>query len=101
MKNATRSVRQLLILTALIAVGALTAFWGLAQVTTPSRPLAQWMPSGALLYLESSDFGTQLRDWNRSGVKAKWLVSKNRESFMTTRLMLKLQEVYKEFSDAA
>src|SRR5262249_18002073 len=40
-------------------------------------------------------------DWNRSGVKAKWLVSKNRESFMTTRLMLKLQEVYKEFSDAA
>src|SRR5206468_10212719 len=77
------------------------AFWGLAQVPTPSRPLAQWMPSGAVFYLESSDFATQLGDWNRSGVKAKWLASKNYEEFMTTRLVLKLKEVYTEFSNAA
>src|SRR5262245_17718883 len=77
------------------------ALWTLAQVPTGRQPLAQWMPSGALLYLESSDFATQLSDWNRSDVKAKWLASKNHEAFMTTRLMLKLKEVYAEFSTAA
>jgi hypothetical protein len=75
--------------------------WTLAQVPAASRPLAQWIPAGALLYLESSDFATQLRDWDRSEVKAKWLVSKNHEEFMTTRLMLKLRDVYAEFSNAA
>src|SRR5262245_54875566 len=84
-----------------ICFGVYAAFWALAQVATPPRPLSQWMPGGALFYLESSDFSTQLRDWNRSDVKTKWMASKNYEEFMTTRLMLKLKEVYEEFSAAA
>jgi hypothetical protein len=86
---------------AAIALAIAAALWGLAQVPPPNRPLAQWMPSGAVFYLESSDFATELRDWNRSGVKTKWLASKNYEDFMTTRLVLKLKEVYAEFSNAA
>jgi len=82
-------------------IGVTASLWALAQVPATARPLAQWMPSGALLYLESSDFATQLRDWNRSEVKMKWLASKNHEEFMTTRLMLKLRDVYAEFSTAA
>ena len=84
-----------------ICFGICAAFWALAQVPNPSRPLSEWLPGGALFYLESSDFASQLRDWNRSDVKAKWLVSKNHEEFMTTRLMLKLKDVYEEFSAAA
>jgi hypothetical protein len=89
----------------IIGVAAImTAMWAAAQIATlaPSgRPLANWMPGGALLYLESPDFGTELRDWNRSAVKSKWLASKNYEAFHTTRLVLKLQDVYAEFSAAA
>jgi hypothetical protein len=82
----------------------MAAVWASAQVTTLApvgQPLALWMPGGALLYLESPDFGTELRDWNRSAVKSHWLASKNYEAFHTTRLVLKLQDVYAEFSAAA
>jgi len=85
----------------LISVGILAGFWAAAQAPVPSRPLAEWMPDGALLYLESSDFTAQLRDWNRSKMKSEWLASKNHEHFMTTRLILKLKDVYGEFSNAA
>src|SRR5436190_22807562 len=85
----------------LISVGILAGFWAAAQAPVPSRPLAEWMPGGALLYLESSDFAAQLRDWNRSKMKSEWLASKNHEHFMTTRLILKLKDVYGEFSNAA
>jgi hypothetical protein len=75
--------------------------WAIAQVSVAPQPLSKWMPGGALLYLESSDFATQLQDWNRSDVKTKWLGSKNNEQYLTTRLALKLKEVYGEFSGAA
>jgi hypothetical protein len=99
--NAKLDVRGTRVVLAAIVLAIVAAFWSFAQVPTPNRPLAQWMPSGAVFYLESSDFATQLRDWNRSGVKAKWLASKNHEEFMTTRLVLKLKEVYAEFANAA
>jgi hypothetical protein len=84
-----------------ISFGILAGLWAMAQVSPTPRALSEWMPGGALLYLESSDFATQLRDWNRSEVKSKWLASKNHEEFLTTRLVLKLKEVYGEFSSAA
>jgi hypothetical protein len=86
-----------LFLCAAILVGA----FAVAQVATTPQSLTRWMPGGALFYLESSDFATQLRDWDRSDVQTKWLASKNHEQFMTTRLALKLQDAYKEFSSAA
>ncbi len=92
-------MKRIRVLTALVLM--LFVVWAAAQVAVPPRPLAEWMPSGALLYLESEDFATQLRDWNRSQVQSDWLASKNHESFMTTRLVLKLKDVYDEFSAAA
>ena len=91
--------RVILLVTIALCIAA--GVWAVAQVSVAPQPLAKWMPGGALLYLESSDFATQLQDWNRSGVKTKWLASKNNEQFLTTRLVLKLKEVYGEFSGAA
>ncbi|HYR84479.1 MAG TPA: hypothetical protein VE422_10420 [Terriglobia bacterium] len=85
----------------MVCLGILAGFWAMAQVLPAPRPLSERMPGGALLYLESADFATQLRDWNRSEVKSKWIASKNHEEFLTTRLALKLKEVYGEFSSAA
>ncbi len=76
----------------LVCFGIVIGVWAAAQVSVARQPLSNWMPAGALLYLESSDFATQLRDWNRSEVKTKWLASKNHEQFLTTRLVLKLKE---------
>ena len=84
-----------------ICVGIVAGLWAMAQVSPARRPLSEWMPGGALLYLESADFATQLRDWNRSAVKSKWMASKNHEDFLTTRLALKLKDAYGEFSSAA
>src|SRR5438552_1241339 len=84
-----------------ICLAIAAGIWAAAQVSTAPPSLSKWMPRGALLYLESSDFAAQLRDWDRSVVQAKWLASKNHEQFLTTRLALKLQDVYQEFSAAA
>src|SRR5262245_12206120 len=85
----------------MIALCVAAGVWAVAQVSVAPQPLSKWMPGGALLYLESSDFATQLQDWNRSDVRTNWLASKNNEHFLTTRLALKLKEVYGEFSGAA
>jgi hypothetical protein len=83
------------------AVAIVAGVWASAQVQPAPQSLSRWMPGGALFYLGSEDFATQLRDWNRSDVKARWLASKNHEQFLTTRLALKLKDVYEEFSGAA
>src|SRR5262245_60307729 len=75
--------------------------WAAAQVAAALPWLSRGMRGGALLYLESADFGAQLRDWDRSSVNAKWIASKNHEQFLTTRLALKLKDAYQEFSAAA
>src|SRR5215467_14450855 len=84
-----------------ICGATIAGVWAAAQVATAPQSLSKWMPGGAMLYLESSSFASQLRDWDCSDVQAKWLASKNHEQFMTTRLALKLQDAYKEFSGAA
>jgi hypothetical protein len=84
-----------------ICLGILAGFWAVAQVPVAPRPLSAWMPRGALLYMQSPDFGELLRDWKRSDVKVKWLTSKNHEEFLTTRLVLKFKGVYSEFANAA
>ncbi|HEY2381760.1 MAG TPA: hypothetical protein VGK48_11335 [Terriglobia bacterium] len=90
---------KLFLLTAVAAVAA--GVWTVAQVQPSPQPLSRWMPGGALFYLESADFATQLQDWDRSEVKTRWLASKNHEQFLTTRLALKLTDAYGEFAAAA
>jgi hypothetical protein len=69
--------------------------------TQPAQNLAQWMPGGALLYLESPDFGSLLGEWNTSRVKSDWLASANYEVFARTNLLTKLSEVYQQYGTAA
>ena len=59
------------------------------------------MPGGALIYLESSNFGGLLRDWDDSKVKADWLESANYEVFSRSNLFTKLNEVYGQYGEAA
>jgi hypothetical protein len=54
-----------------------------------------------LFYLESPDFGRYLEDWNQSEVRSEWMAGDNHEDFLTTRLVLKLQDVFDEFGAAA
>jgi len=71
------------------------------QTATPQPDLAQYLPGGALLYLESPDFGRLLRDWNDSPVKTAWLASAHYEVFSRSNLFTKLREVYGQYGDAA
>jgi len=79
--------------------------WGaglvLLQTTPPATKLAAWMPSGALIYLESPDFGRLMRDWDSSKVKADWLNSDNYAAFSRSNLFTKLAEVYGQYGEAA
>jgi hypothetical protein len=65
------------------------------------RPLAEWMPGGALLYLESPDFGRLLGERDASQVKAEWLAGPNYEVFSRSNLLTKLTGVYQEYGTAA
>jgi hypothetical protein len=78
---------------------ALIAYWAVAQ--NAPAPLAGIFPSGAMLYLESKDFGAMLRDWDASPEKSDWLKSPNYEAFSRSRLFLRLGDAQKEFAAAA
>ena len=71
------------------------------QPVTPPPDLATFMPGGALLYLQSPNFGGLLRDWNNSQVKADWLASANYQVFSRSNLFNKLHEVYGQYGEAA
>ncbi|MGO4886079.1 MAG: hypothetical protein ACLP59_35425 [Bryobacteraceae bacterium] len=73
----------------------------LLQTQPPAPKLAAIMPSGALLYLETPDFGRLLRDWDTSKVRADWLTSANYAVFSRSNLFTKLAGVYKEYGAAA
>jgi hypothetical protein len=68
---------------------------------TPSSTLAAFMPTGPLLFVESPDFATLVRDWNNSKEKQKWLESDNYRVFSRSRLFLRLQEAQQQFAVAA
>ena len=76
--------------------------WAAYQATAmPEAPLSRYVPSGALLYLQARDFSTLLEDWNRSPQKQAWLGSSNYEVFSRSRLLLRLNDVGKQFAAAA
>jgi hypothetical protein len=83
-------------------LGVLLAVTSEALTPQPAgEPLARLMPAGALLYLESQDFAKIVHDWNQSPEKASWLASDNYRVFSRSRLFLRLQEVQREFAEAA
>ncbi len=88
---------------AAIALAILLSAAGVAwlQNTEPARGMAAFMPSGALIYLEASDFGRLLRDWNGSNAKRDWLASENYAVFQQSNLFTKLHGVYAEYGAAA
>lgn len=71
------------------------------QTRPPALELAKLMPSGALLYAEAPNFGSLLRDWDKSALKADWLQSANYEEFSRSNLFIKLSDVFSQYGEAA
>ena len=88
---------------AIVLVALLVAIAGYVflQPQPPRQDLAGWMPGGALLYLETPDFGRLLREWDASSVKKQWLASANYDVFSHSNLFAKLAGVYQEYGAAA
>jgi hypothetical protein len=86
-----------------VAVGrsAYRAGSGMLRQQSAEAPLSHFVPSGALLYLESKDFSALLADWDHSPEKQMWLKSDNYEIFSRSRLLLRLNDANTEFSRAA
>jgi hypothetical protein len=78
------------------------AGWAFFQAAPPpSRPLAEIVPAGPLLYLEAKDFSAIVRDWNASPEKEAWLKSDNYAVFARSHLLLRLTDARDEFATAA
>jgi hypothetical protein len=87
-----------------LLIGAVSMGLGWAAyqaATTPEAPLSRYVPSGALLYLQTKDFSALLADWNGSSQKQAWLDSTNYEVFSRSRLLLRLNDAGKQFAAAA
>jgi len=63
--------------------------------------LATLLPPGATMVLEAKDLSSLVRDWNASQAKTAWLQSANYETFVRSRLFLRLKDAYDEFATAA
>ena len=86
---------------ALAGAGVLAAvIFYAAPFQTSAPPLAGWFPSGSSLYLEAKDFSAELRAWNQSAEKQRWLASARYEGFSRSNLFLKLDTAWQEFTAA-
>jgi hypothetical protein len=83
-----------LLLLAILGVGA----WLVAQNAATPKPLAELTPAGAMLYLEAKNLSSLLTDWNGSAEKKTWLASDNYQVFSRSRLYLRLQQSFEEYS---
>jgi hypothetical protein len=86
-------------------IGVLLATVG-ALLQTPAQPPRQigitaLLPAGATLVLQAKDLASLVGDWNSSAEKTKWLASANYQAFSRSRLFLRLEGAYDEFSTAA
>jgi hypothetical protein len=86
----------------LIAVAFAGIGWGAYRATpSPDPGLSHFVPSGALLYLQATDFVSLLADWDKSPEKQGWVKSNNYEVFSRSRLFLRLKDALTELSSAA
>ena len=87
------------------AVAMAGMLWVAAQVAPvpAEKPagVAAMLPQGALLAIESPDFGVLLHDWEASPEQAAWLKSDDYGVFSRSRLFQRLSEAQEEFAGAA
>jgi hypothetical protein len=85
-----------------ICLGCLALGWTIhLAAPPPAAPLSQFVPAGALLYLQADDFSTLLAQWNASAEKKHWLEGDNYEMFSRSRLFLRLKGASDQFATAA
>lgn len=65
-----------------------------------SFSLAQVMPKGALVYIQSKDLTSQLNTWYKSNAHKLYFESDSYKQFSASRLFLKFQERVQEFEGA-
>lgn len=75
--------------------------WLRGQLAPTERPMSSLVPPGALVYLESPDFGSLLSRWNASAEKKAWIASNNYSVLSRSRLLGRLQQAQGEFQTAA
>ena len=86
----------------LLAGACIGVGWAAHQSGVPAGPaLSNYVPAGALLYLETKDFSSLLSSWNGSSEKQNWVKSDNYEVFSRSRLFLRLKEASDQFTVAA
>ena len=88
----------------LFCVAALTAggVYAALEVGAPAQSsLAAYAPPGALLAIESPDFGSLLRSWNSSSEQRHWLAGDDYAAFSRSRLFGRLGDAQSEFATAA
>jgi hypothetical protein len=83
---------------AILSLGA--GLWLLLGQAGGSAGLAGWLPGGAVMAVESPDFGRLVRDWEGSGERKVWLESGNYGELVRSRLGLKLQEWSEAYREA-
>ena len=85
-----------------IVVACAAIGWATYLVAAPAQPpLSEYVPAGALVYLEAKDLSALLGDWNSSAEKKQWLTSDNYEVFSRSRLFLRLKQAGGQFAATA
>jgi hypothetical protein len=86
----------------LLAGACIGVGWAAHQSGAPTGPaLSNFVPAGALLYLEAKDFSSLVSAWNGSSEKQSWVKSDNYEVFSRSRLFLRLKQASDQFTVAA
>lgn len=91
-------------LSLILSVVAAACLYEIQSAHSPaavSPRIDEFVPEGALLYIEAKDFSGLLRDWNTSPEKAAWLESDDHTVFSQSRLFLRLHRFFERFEKAA
>jgi hypothetical protein len=94
-------MKTILIILLIVVVSVGLGWTAYQTASTPEPPLSKYVPSGALIYLQATDFSSLLSDWIGSPQKREWLGSSNYEVFSRSRLLLRLKDAGKQFASAA
>lgn len=91
--------RSVLILGSLASGAALwLAAQQLQQPAGSQKTLPELMPGGALLAVEARDLNSLVSAWNASPEKKTWLASGSYQTYVRSKLALRLEEVQKEYA---
>ncbi|MBK7994461.1 MAG: hypothetical protein IPK14_14085 [Blastocatellia bacterium] len=96
MRNKITFLLLLFVLTSALAMAGDTVAPNIASMFT----LANLMPKGALVYVQSKDLTSQLKAWYLSPAHKRYFASSNYNAFSQSRLFLKFQERVQEFEAA-